>query len=822
MSPIGTSLQALALALALTLGCGDGNSPPSLLFIEDQAVQVGERLQLRLTAVDADGDSIVFESSGLPSEAEIAPTSTTSSLLMWSPTSADALPGQGVYDVEVRALDGRGGLARQSFRVTAIPAYGVPVIELPIGLTLDLSQQNHLTLEVTVRDEDSGEVELSLTEAPGGAQFLTSGPKAGLLHWKPEGPQLLEFVHRFTLSAFDGSNPPVVHTMMVVLLGGGDESGCPGTTPTIVHTPLADQEVAGPVLMEAQVLDQESQIDGVALYWTQGDPDAGVFQALAFSPVEGEEGAFELSLDPGGLGTSGTMIHYWIEAKDNDDPTSEACDHRAVSPKEGHHRVGLYPAGSAGDLCLDDEHESDDRFALAPLVEPGVVLGRMCGAQDDLYGITLDGGETLSASLIHAPEHGSLELSIVSLEDVELDHASVNQGQLLVDYTAVATETTYVRVRSQDSGARLSYDLKLVRQLTHCDPDALEPNDSPTSPGTPGEGVVGGLEICAGDLDWHQVVTHEPSLVEVTVRSEPGFGDLDLVLTDASGAVILASSMSYDPTEFITWTAPGAQELLALVYGYQGGVNVYELEVQITPLSTLCAEDLFGIHSGAGQSLPLFSHVLYSGLVACSQAPDWFAVDLNGGETLEAVVHSGASAIAPSLSIYEGESETPVAIGGTADTTVVAAWSPTEVTRVHLVVSSETDAGYELSYSVTDPPGSCAPDRLEPNDSDDEAFTMTPGVFTWLRLCPEDPVDTFSIHLKPFERLMVTTSHQGGQGFTDLEVVDPTGALVHSALDPFGGAYLEILAEEEGPHLVRVLPYAVSSTLGYDLATWVD
>jgi hypothetical protein len=99
---------------------------------------------------------------------------------------------------------------------------------------------------------------------------------------------------------------------------------------------------------------------------------------------------------------------------------------------------------------------------------------------------------------------------------------------------------------------------------------------------------------------------------------------------------------------------------------------------------------------------------------------------------------------------------------------------------------------------------------------------LVPGVYTWLRLCPEDPVDTFSIDLELFEQLMVTTSHQGGQGFTDIEVLDPTGNLVDSTLDPFSGAYLEIMAWEEGPHLVRILPYAVSSTLGYDLATWVD
>lgn len=797
-----------------------------MLWIEDQSVSVGGRLQLGLTAIDEDGDSISFEVSGLPPEAEIAPIASASSLLMWSPKPTDAIPGGSVYEVEVRALDGQGGIARQSFTVTATPAHGVPVIELPVGLTLDLTEQSHLTLAVTVRDDDSAEVELNMTEAPEGAQFLKSGPKSGLLHWKPEGAQLLELVHRFTVVASDESHPPVVHTLMVVLLGGSDEAGCPGTPPTIVHTPLADQEIDGATLIEARVLDQESQVQGVALYWTRGDPDDGVFQALAFSPVQGEDSAFEVSLDPGELDEMGSLIHYFIEATDNDDPTSEDCDHRVVSPKEGVYRVGLYPSTAGGESCLDDGHEPDDHLATAPMSATGAHQGRMCGAQDDLYGVVLEGGETLSASLIHTPDHGVLELSMVTAMGVELDQASVNQGQLLAHYTAISTEAIYVRVRSQDPGARLSYGLELLTQVTHCEPDALEPNDSSASSAPVEVGVTEGLEICAGDLDWHQVVVTEPSLVKVTMRSEPGFGDLDLVLTDGAGAWVLTSSTSYDPTELVTWTTEGAEELLVLVYGYQGGVNAYELEVTTIPLETLCVEDLFGVHTSATQSQPLFSHVLYSGLVSCLARPDWYAVDLNGGETLEALVASGDDGEPLSLSILEDGVETPVAMGspvaGSVASSVTAAWSPIEATRLHLVVSSDQDAAYEISYSVTEPPGPCAADRLEPNDSDQAATVIEPGVFTWLRLCPGDPVDTFSIHMEPFEHLMVTTSHQSGLGFTDLEVLDPTGALVDSTLDPFTGAYLEITALVQGPHLVRVLPYAVSSTLGYDLATWVD
>ena len=58
------------------------------------------------------------------------------------------------------------------------------------------------------------------------------------------------------------------------------------------------------------------------------------------------------------------------------------------------------------------------------------------------------------------------------------------------------------------------------------------------------------------------VTSQQMALVEITVRSEPGFGDVDLVLADAAGESVLASSLTYDPTEKVSWITAGATELL--------------------------------------------------------------------------------------------------------------------------------------------------------------------------------------------------------------------------------------------------------------------
>ncbi len=816
-------MMVLVLAWATASACAEGNAPPSLLWIPDQTVSIGQRLQVPLTAVDGDGDAVTFELSGLPEGAELAPIARSSALLMWSPTATDTAPGGQVYQATVRALDGQGGQVQQTFKVTVLPAYGVPLIELPPGLTLDLALEGDLTLEVTVHDDDSADVALSLVESPAGAQFLTTGPKAGLIHWKPEGGQLLELVHRFTVVASDSTNPPVSHTLMVVLLGASDELGCPGTAPTLIHTPLGDQEVSGgAVRLEALVQDQESQVQGVALYWTRQDPAAGVFQTLAFSPVPGQEGLFEVYLDPGPLDSGGSLVHYTIEATDNDDPTSEACDHHVVSPKERVHTVGLYPPLS-GAACVDDNREPDDQLSEALVSGTGSFSGRMCGAQDDLYGVSLEGGETLSVFLSHTPEHGALKLDLLSADGDSLDHASANQGQLALDHKALASGPIFARVRSDDPSARLSYQLEITTQLTHCEPDGLEPNDGPGEASTVGLGVTEGLELCPADQDWHRVSITEAAQIEVWMRSEPGFGDLDLELLDGSGSSVLASSISPDPTEVISWTTQGAQDLLVRVYGHQGGVNAYELEVKSTPLGDACSEDLFGIHDTPSYSLALFSHVTYGGLTACSGIPDWYAIDLNGGEEVEVLVEPTSGGLLPIVTVYDQDiTQITTGLGAPGEAALSASWVAPEPGRYHFVVTSDGASEYELRYTVNDPPGPCLTDRLEPNDSDASAVALEPGVHTWLRLCPDDPQDTFILELEPFDYLMILTSHLPGIGYTDLEVVDPSGVVIATALDPSVGPNLEVTVTEAGPHLLRVVPYSVTSSLGYDLAIWVD
>ncbi|MGM0578134.1 MAG: hypothetical protein ACQEXJ_20585 [Myxococcota bacterium] len=217
-------LPALLLA-ALVAGCADVNHPPSLALVEDRWLLVGERLEVSLAGTDPDGDRLEFSVEGLPDEAELTSRTPSTALLLWSPTIKDTEAGGRTWDVQVVASDGHGGEATLEFTVTVFPVFGVPRFDLPPGTVLDLADTRDLVLPVEVKDDDSTEVDITLSEAPEGAKLSDSGPKSALLYWRPTDAQREIPVHRFVFTAEDDAHAPVDHTLLVVLVHAEEGAG---------------------------------------------------------------------------------------------------------------------------------------------------------------------------------------------------------------------------------------------------------------------------------------------------------------------------------------------------------------------------------------------------------------------------------------------------------------------------------------------------------------------------------------------------------------------------------------------------------------------
>ncbi len=127
--------QATSGIARSTVGIVTVNDAPDLAPIADQSLEIGQMLEVTVTATDVDGDSLVFlldlddPMSNPPVGATITSTGPNSAVIRWTPTTAD---GPGDYDFVVLVVDdGDLPLAdREAFTVTVTAPPAAPVVDL--------------------------------------------------------------------------------------------------------------------------------------------------------------------------------------------------------------------------------------------------------------------------------------------------------------------------------------------------------------------------------------------------------------------------------------------------------------------------------------------------------------------------------------------------------------------------------------------------------------------------------------------------------------------------------------------------------------------
>jgi len=821
-------VAGLLIGLAL-VGCGD-NQPPSMGLIDDQVVSVGDQLRVELLGQDPDGDVLGWGLVGLGAGAEIVPQTASTALLLWSPALSDTEPGGKVYQATVTAADGRGGVVLETFDVTVQPAYGVPVFDLPSGVVLNLAETDALNLDVKVKDDDSSKLEIFLDEGPEGAVFQQSGNKKGTLFWEPTQEQRSELVHRVVLSASDESHPVVDHVLLVLLVNTGAVAGCPGSVPTVTHDSLPDTVLGGgeiPVTLTATDLD--SYVDRVYLHWGD-DPVAGGFTNEAMDQTQegGDEWTAEIPTEELEVPLGGKLIHYYVEAYDNDDPTGHDCDRAVRWPKTGYAAFAVYGEGDPNS-CVDDAAEPDDTLEKAVPLVPGAYPGRrLCGGSPDHALITTPEGGEIVARVVRVPSHGPVSVRLLNTNGTPVDAASGDSEILSV--SAEATGQDYiVEVDSSDSKIRLTYALELSVLEAPCTADAFEPNDGPGEATGLGTGSWPDLQVCTEDSDWFRFDLEEGETVEIAITFQHQFGDLDLALRDVTGSAVLSAAASESSYEVVAYTAPNAMSVMARVTGYQGNTNSYRLDATKTTPDGSCPEDVAGLHVSPVTALVLFSGY-YQNLVACPSVPDWFAVDLNGGETVTVQIVPGESGVTTpggplTVELYSDSSASPVATATAAQGQPAAAtWTLTAPGRLSYRVSANVSTAYSMDQWIQEPAGPCQPDRLEPNNDATVATVVDPGVnsgiITWLHLCDNDDYDVFSVHLEALQTLVVMTSHEEGWGYTDATITRADGNY-ELFIDWDVGVLAEVLAEEAGTYIVSIEPWECVA-LAYDIGFWVE
>ena len=616
-------LGILGFVAAAFAACGDDNRAPALGLILDQQVIIGNTLSLVLTADDPDGDRLDFDVSGLPKTARVTPRAANEAVLVWSPLITDTQPGGRRYEVEVAVDDGRGGSARQSIGVVVYPTFGVPAFTLPAGIVVNLGQQDDLELLVEVKDDDSTEVEIALDEGPEGAKLQRADKKVAHFFWRPDDAQRQVAVHRAIFSARDESHAPITHVLTIVLLNAEKQSGCEGAPPTVAHAPPLDQTFAGSLALGASATDGQSQVQSMTLHWTRGDPN-GAYTAIAMTRLSNDGPDWRATLDGQALGAlpnDGALVHYYLEATDNDDPTGVSCDQTTRVPKAGFFTVGLYPPGAAFDACVDDPAEPDGSAGQAATVKPGVYAGRrLCGADLDLLGLDAPAGTTVVAALRWNEGDDMPAFDLVDRDGNTLVSGDVAEpGRLQLVYERPDDRPIYVAVAG-GFGSRQSYTLELTVGATRCEDDAAEPDSQPGEARVLPRDTEVEQKICAGDSDYFRLSVAGGERVHIEAAFDHRYGDLDLELRAADGATVLASSTSEKSLEAVDWTAEGATDLLVRVYGVEGASNSYTI-VAGDAVITGCEPDGLGDNATPESAVVLYQGV-YEGFHACDEAAE--------------------------------------------------------------------------------------------------------------------------------------------------------------------------------------------------------
>ncbi|PKN59501.1 MAG: hypothetical protein CVU56_00285 [Deltaproteobacteria bacterium HGW-Deltaproteobacteria-14] len=811
------------LLLASLAACGGDNQPPSLAIVPDQQVVVGDSLVLVVIASDPDGDRLDFSAKGLPDAAQLTPRSRDEAVLTYSPAITDTQPGGRRYAVTLEAADGNGGVARQSFGLVVYPAFGVPTFDLPSGVVLNLAQEDDLSLAITVKDDDSTDVDIALTEAPEGAKLQRSGHKTALFHWRPSDAQRLVAVHRAVFSAQDEAHAPVTFVLTLVLLNAEKQAGCDGTPPTVTHHVPADAASSGSLTLSLDAADADSKVRASSVRWTRGDPE-GAYQEAPLERLSADGPTWRATVDVGAPASGGTLVHYSFTTTDNDDPTGVACDQTSRTPKSGWFTAAIYPSGGPSGACVDDAAEPDDNPGAARAATTGTLSGRrMCGAEADVVRVVESAGAQVSATVRYEATQGSLALRLMDATGATLAAGAVTEPGVVTARLEAASGDVFIEVSASDQATRLSYSLEIGVGILQCEADAQEPNDSAATAKSIGIGVYADLRVCAGDVDFHRIATSPNQALRFAVAFDARYGDLDLELRGGDGTTVLATAASAKSVEELTYTSAAGGDVFLRVYGVDGARNGYTLTVSAVGSGPgVCPSDGLGDNRVPEDAAVLFQGV-YEGFTVCSGAPDWFAVDLNGGETLD-VLTEGVGGPAPSVAIYVDPTAGPVASSAVgSDGLGEASYTLAGAGRLYYAIeTTAAQVGYAMLQDVSDPPGACRPDRFEPNGAG-SPVPLDPGVTTWLRLCGGDDVDAFTLELPPFTVVTVITGHAAGGGYTDLKLLGPTGAELSAAVDQRDGAYIEVLVEAGGAVTLLVEPYEIgASGLGYDLAVFID
>lgn len=255
----------------------------------------------------------------------------------------------------------------------------------------------------------------------------------------------------------------------------------------------------------------------------------------------------------------------------------------------------LPPGSTCQTTCADDAYEPNDS-----LTDPGVqALGagqynnlRLCGDDQDFYGILLDSAAQVTATLLFDHDDGDIDLKLLSETGATLASSmSVTDNEQVS--LCLEPGLYFLRTFTFDWDVSAPYSLVItIPPGGCCIDDSLEQNDGALEamPLDSGD-LVEDLQICPDDRDWFSIVLAAGARVVVDVLFDQNTfeQDLDVYLYGPDGVTNLTpccdsqNGQSGTSDEHLEYTVSTAGTYFIVVEGYDGSSNAYWIGVDVVP-----------------------------------------------------------------------------------------------------------------------------------------------------------------------------------------------------------------------------------------------
>lgn len=369
----------------------------------------------------------------------------------------------------------------------------------------------------------------------------------------------------------------------------------------------------------------------------------------------------------------------------------------------------------------------------------------------------------------------------------------------------------------------------------HYGPDRFEPNDYPEEAAPISEGSYEGLTIYEDhgeqDGDFFAIQVEGGNRLEAEISFTHADGNLELVVLDPDlYAVDESHSMTDD--EAVTVDIDQSGTYYVLVYGADEDVtNAYDLEVSVTEggsdtgSDSELNEDRFEPNDEF-DTAAFVDEGWYSDLTVRDGGTDFYAIDLEEGDRLEAWIEFAHAESNLDLVVYDPDRrilDVSDSADDFEDVTAEAPRSGTYYVAVYDAGGNSNQYGLEVyveegAASDDDAPELDA-DQYEPNDNPEEAAPISPGSYGGLTI-RDGGVDFYAIDLAAGDRLEAAIEFAHAD--LDLVVMDPSNDVVDYSASGTGSEELAIDAAQDGTHYVIVTAVDDSASVEYGLDVNVE